>query len=379
LEDLKTIQRIEQEIDATLVDLGNNQYHKALAHTEIALKYSPDADSIKLLKAKALLGLKKPQDVVNLVTEIMRNDPNNSEALYVRGVALFYTGNAQAAIKHFRQALQGDPDNPKYRNHMKKAQQLETRKKDGNDAFSAGKNQEAYDIYTECLSIDVDNVSTNATLYCNRAAAAMKLKKYQEAVDDCNKALEMDSQYVKAYARRAACYTQLEMHDEAVRDFEKLRQMDPENDEHSRNLREAKLNQKKAARKDYYKILGVGKDADENQIKKAYKKNALQWHPDKNSESEDSKKKAESMFKELGEAYAVLSDPQKKRRYDLGEDLEMDPGVGDVDVSQIFSMFFGGGRGPMGFGGGFNNTGGMGGGFGGQQPRSRRYSSGFNM
>jgi len=76
-------------------------------------------------------------------------------------------------------------------------------------------------------------------------------------------------------------------------------------------LKEAKLELKKASRKDYYKILGVEKNATPDDIKKAYRKLALKWHPDKNSQDEESKVKAEKMFKDIGEAYAVLSDERK--------------------------------------------------------------------
>jgi len=76
-------------------------------------------------------------------------------------------------------------------------------------------------------------------------------------------------------------------------------------------LKEAKLELKKASRKDYYKILGVEKSATPDDIKKAYRKLALKWHPDKNSQDEESKVKAEKMFKDIGEAYAVLSDERK--------------------------------------------------------------------
>ena len=61
-------------------------------------------------------------------------------------------------------------------------------------------------------------------------------------------------------------------------------------------------------RKNYYKILNVAKDAGEVDIKKAYKKQALIWHPDKNSSTPELAEKAEKMFKDIGEAYAVLSD-----------------------------------------------------------------------
>ena len=66
--------------------------------------------------------------------------------------------------------------------------------------------------------------------------------------------------------------------------------------------------EKMSSKKDYYEVLGVPKDASDDVIRKAYKKLAIKWHPDKHT---DDKKAAEEKFKEISEAYSVLSDPKK--------------------------------------------------------------------
>jgi len=93
-------------------------------------------------------------------------------------------------------------------------------------------------------------------------------------------------------------------------------------------------------------------------LKKAYKKLAPKWHPDKNNGSEEQRLQAEKMFKDIGEAFQVLSDPKKKQMYDNGMDpndpnsgFDFGGGGGGVDPSEIFKVFFGGGGNGGGFGG----------------------------
>jgi len=104
--------------------------------------------------------------------------------------------------------------------------------------------------------------------------------------------------------------------------------------------------------KDYYAILGVSRDANETELKAAYKKLALKWHPDRNL---NNKEEAEAKFKEIAEAYEVLNDTKKRQIYDqVGEEgLKGGMGGGGADFHgsnpfDVFNMFFGGGMGGMG-------------------------------
>lgn len=102
---------------------------------------------------------------------------------------------------------------------------------------------------------------------------------------------------------------------------------------------------------DYYEVLGVGRDADEGEIKKAFRALARELHPDVN----DHDPEAEAKFKAAAEAYEVLSDAERRRTYDAygHEGLRsggFDPGAGFGSIDEIFQAFFGGGAG-FGFGG----------------------------
>jgi len=127
------------------------------------------------------------------------------------------------------------------------------------------------------------------------------------------------------------------------------------------------------SKRDYYDILGVSRSADTAEIKSAYRKLAIKYHPDKNPDNPE----AEEKFKEAAQAYEILSSPEKRQRYDqfghAGANGGFGGGAGGMDMEDIFSQFgdiFGGGG-----GGGFESF------FGGSRSRGggRRVARGSNL
>jgi DnaJ homolog subfamily C member 7 len=320
-------------------------------------------------------------DAQNVAMSLLRNNNLDPEALVLRGRALYAQGDNEKAIQHFRKALECDPDFRDAVKYLRIVQKLNRMKEEGNNDYKAGRWQAAVDKYTEALEVDPLNKGTNSKILQNKALCLIKLKDYAGAIADCDRALQLEPSYTKARKTKANALGASGDWEAAVQELKALQELDPHDQSIAKEVRKAELELKKSKRKDYYKILGVEKDANENDIKKAYRKLAIVHHPDKNPDDLS----AAERFKDIGEAYETLSDPQKRARYDSGDDL-IDPsemfggggmgggfGAQGIDPEMLFHMM--GGMGGMGGGGGR-----AGGGFGGFPGGAHGFSQGgFNF
>lgn len=330
---------------------------------------------VNLVKAEVLLGLRRTEEALNLTNAMMKVASNGDvELLSIRARCLYNMGDMENCIKHLQSAMRSDPDNVSVRAFYRRMREMEEKREGGNNAFKRAAYQEAIDLWTACIDMDPLNQKLVGKIYCNRATALSKLKRHEAAIKDCDKAISCDSEYIKAFQRRGDSRFALggkENIEKAIEDYEKVMELNEQagnsNSEMKQKLRQAQVALKRAGRKDLYAILGVSQDADEAEIRKKYKHAALKYHPDKqSSKSEEEKKAAEANFKAISEAYEILSDKEKRERYDQGveiADLD-DPhagcgggghgGHGGIDPNILFQMFMqqqAGGRGGGGFGG----------------------------
>ena len=244
----------------------------------------PCSETVACLQMEALMRARPdqgPQQVVAESARWLRKSSDNPDLLCVRGKSLYKTGQLESALKHFAEALRQDPDHSASRQMRVQLRQIEEAKKAGNEAFSAGRYAEAIQKYTDALMIDPENADLNVTFWTNRATARFKNGEYTAAVADCDAALAAAPRHIKALLRRAACKLELEDYKGAISDYEEAQAIEPEDQTIRQGLRNAKIELKKSSRKDLYKVLGITKNATDHDIKKAYRKKALECHPDR--------------------------------------------------------------------------------------------------
>ncbi|RDX72126.1 DnaJ-like subfamily C member 7, partial [Mucuna pruriens] len=231
-------------------------------------------------------------------------------------------------------------------------------KRAGNENFKSGKYAEAVENYTAALSCNIKSRPFVAICFCNRAAAHQALGQIADAIADCSVAIALDGNYAKAISRRATLHEMVRDYEKAACDLKKLisvlemqsneraKQSDSPSGSNgvkeSRQAHQRLLSVEDQAKKgtplDVYLILGIKSADTATDIKKAYHKAALRHHPDKAGQllarsevgdegrvwkeiSQEVYKDADRLFKMIGEAYAVLSDPAKRSEYDLEEEI----------------------------------------------------------
>ncbi|XP_077239506.1 dnaJ P58IPK-like protein [Tasmannia lanceolata] len=329
---------------------------KALEHIDkVVLVFSPGCLKAKLLKVRLLLALKDFSTAISETGYILKEDDNNLEALLLRGRAYYYLADHDVALRHFQKGLRLDPEHSELKKAYFGLKNLLKKTKSAEDNVEKGKLRLAVEDFKGALAIDPAHIAHNVHLHLGLCKVLVKLGRGKDALNSCTEALDIDEELVEALAQRGEAKVLIEDWEGAVDDLKTAAQKSPQDTNIREALMRAEKSLKLSKRKDWYKILGISKTASIAEIKRAYKKLALQWHPDKNV---DNREEAEAKFREIAEAYEVLGDDDKRVRYDRGEDIEnMGMGMGGNPFGgggfhggQQFTFHFEGGGFPGGYG-----------------------------
>ncbi|KAK6126184.1 hypothetical protein DH2020_040065 [Rehmannia glutinosa] len=357
--ELSQLHQAQNALDSANNLFDSGDFTKALEYIEkVVLVFSPACSKAKDLKVRLLIATKDYSRAISESGYILKEDEDNLEALLLRGRAYYYLADHDVAIRHYQKGLRLDPEHGELKKAYFGLKNLLKKTKSAEDNANKGKLRLAVEEYKSALSVDPNHTAHNVHLHLGLCKVLVKLGRGKDAVTSCTEVLEIDGDLVEALVQRGEAKLLVEDWEGAVADLKSAAEKSPQDMNIRETLMRAERSLKMSQRKDWYKILGISKTASMSEIKKAYKKLALQWHPDKNV---DNREEAEAKFREIAAAYEILGDEDKRTRYDSGEDIDdMGSGMGGGGFNpfgaggQQFTFHFEGGGFPGGGFGGFH-------------------------
>ncbi|KAI8977362.1 hypothetical protein BDF20DRAFT_820978 [Mycotypha africana] len=338
-------------------------------------RVSPTYIYARLIRAECHVAKGEIDEAAGDFARVAQLNPSDPDILILLSKINFYSLNErQGALKHIKQCLHYDPEQKQCKALFRKMKKLDKELTKIENDINLKKyttaanyligtaNREGIlknvDAEFEAFEKEMKSSKLPRKLHFNAYQMACKIygsqkkeNKNEEKIETwCSKVLEIADD-LDAYTYRGEVYLNKKDFEAAVRDLEKAYEISEGRDNRVRQLlQKAQQKLKLSKKRDYYKILGVSHDADSREIKKAYRKKAHEWHPDKYN-GDLSKEEVESKMAEINQAYEVLSDEDKRQQYDNGFD-PFDPEHGQGGGEH-------GGAGPNGFpfhfaqGGGF--------------------------
>jgi len=335
----------------------HDDYYSAAQYYQRAISQVEQASDLLFLKAEALYHHGDYYGVISDTGQVLKQHAQNLEAYRLRGDAYGRLGEHDTAIQHYREALKLDPEHKGCKEGHKLIKKIEKKRKKGDDAYDKGNFEESIQLWNQAMEIDPTHRAFNRPTQLKIVKAYSRLGEHKKAIATASEHIEEEETLDGLWALGDA-QTHAEQFEEAVRTFNQAAEIAPDGElkqQANKKLQESQVALKQSKEKNYYKILGVPRTANKKEIKSAYRKLALQWHPDKNR---DNLEEAEKKFADIGEAYEVLSDEEMKAKYDRGEDVFDNQGGGGgggqhhFDPRMFFNQQFHGGGGGGGRRGG---------------------------
>lgn len=274
---------------------------------------------LRELRAECFIKEGEPRKAISDLKASSKLKNDNTEAFYKISTLYYELGDHELSLSEVRECLKLDQDHKRCFAHYKQVKKLNKLIESAEELIKDGRYTDAISKYESVMKTEPDVHEYTIRSKERICHCFSKDEKPVEAIRVCSEVLQVEPDNVNALKDRAEAYLIEEMYDEAIQDYETAQEHN-ENDQQIREgLEKAQRLLKQSQRRDYYKILGVKRNAKKQEIIKAYRKLALQWHPD-NFQNEEEKKKAEKKFIDIAAAKEVLSDPEMRKKFDDGED-----------------------------------------------------------
>jgi DnaJ homolog subfamily C member 3 len=339
---LQQAKECKQLIEAANHEFRVGHWDNARDHLYQAIRSADSSVPLLLLRSHSSFKKGYIEETIADTGKALKLEGDNMEALELRGSAYYVIGEFDTAMAHFRQALKYDPEHKGSKAGYRLVKKITTAQEKGNKARNKGDHEGALKYYAQIIDADPEHRTAVPQARLDAARSWRAMKKYTDAQRELQAAIEQDGANPVYHVELGHLYMEMEEYDPAVASFKKAKELDNGSDRSiDEEIKKAEAALKQSKQKDYYKILGVARNAPAKEIKKAYREQALLWHPDKHT-GEDEKETAEKKFQLVAEAYEILSDDDKRKAYDRGEDvLENQGGGARQNPFQHFQHFGG--------------------------------------
>jgi DnaJ homolog subfamily C member 3 len=318
---------------------SHSHWEEAREQYGIAIRLAESASTMLLKRAYCNHNLGDYYEAIADTGKVLKLEPDNIEALEVRGRSYYGLGELDSAMNHYRQGLKYDPENEGCKNAYRILKKVQTFISKAESARNSGDYVAEVKNYQLLLEAVQYHVTITPSYTLRLANAYLSAKQIKEAKETALKAIEYDQANSECHRVLGHIHMAADEFDEAVFRFKKALELNEGDGGLSEDLRKAEVAAKQSKQKDYYKILGVNRRANQKEIKKAYRELALIWHPDKHaSASEEDRDKAAKKFQLIAEAYEVLSDEESRSKYDRGEEVFPNQGGGQQQGHNPFGF-----------------------------------------
>eukprot|EP01083_Nonionella_stella_P313329 1124326_1 len=326
----------QYSIATNLIDTNNCE--EAQVVIDQLLEIAPYDNTLNLGLANCNFNNGQFQNVLTYTGNILRANPQNLDVLLLRGRAYYQLGEKELALKHYKSGLKSDPEHKAIKKEWKKIKKINRLLDNAEEEMKALKWKDALETYAMVLTVDEANNHLISHVYINRCKCGTRIRNQKRESEDeseivfemndkirrayCDEAIQHNPENGDAYFHRGKAFKEMKKWDEAVANFKTALSKNQGSREYQEELRNAEFEKKKANRKDYYGILGVSQHASPREVKKGFRKCAMEHHPDQTQHLKKEKREYhEAIFKECVEANDLLSDPEVRAKYDRGEDV----------------------------------------------------------
>lgn len=322
----------------------NKDWEACVQQATVAINVAGTSLPLRQLRARCRFERGEIQEGLSDLQHVLQMHPGDLEPHLQISAMLFYSlADTERGLSQVKRCLQSDPDFKSCRNLHKQEKRITKFLDTLNNLLAKGSYASAAKILTPNpaeeeegllaeVKADIANARQAGTIH-EKAGSALYMnlvekicecyvgvKNPKKAEPYCKEALDLNPTALYGLLHQAQTQIDVENYDAAIGTLNTAKEHHGGNRLVQEKLQEAQVLLKRSKTKDYYKVLGVPRNADEATIKKAYRKATKEFHPDKAMAKGVPKEEAEKKMASINEAYEVLSDPELRQRFDQGED-----------------------------------------------------------